>query len=114
MRLWKSSLTVARGPPFEVLMFSHISPNLPPYNLHLLILILLRQRQVTWQPFKELEAAARTSKGSLLLQGVTATSTYLFSNDPDTWPLSLRTKLLLIFSWLMLSSCHLKPHISLK
>lgn len=41
-------------------------------------------------------------------------STYFFSNDPDTRPLSLRTKPLLIFGWLMLSFCHLKPYIFLK
>ena len=103
MRLQKHSLTGALGPLFEVLIFSNINPNLPPDNLHPLILIMPRTQQRNWQLFRELEAVACAPKESLRFQGGTATSIYLCSSDPDTQPLSSMTKLLSIFRWFMLS-----------
>ena len=62
-----------------------------------------RTQQRNWHLFRELEAVACAPKEPLLFQGGTATSIYLFSNNPDTQPLSLTAKLLSIFRF-MLSS----------
>ena len=55
----------------KVLVFSNISPNISPYNLHPLVLILPRKQETIQQPFRELQAAVCAPTKSRPLRGGT-------------------------------------------